>query len=86
MASTVSPTRSPDAEPNAAGTRPDTPAARMTARSADASWPTMLAVAVRPLLKITLMVPAPPAAASMTWLLVRMVPSEPVMTPEPSPS
>src|SRR5579864_7123111 len=33
MASTVSPTCSPDTEPKAAGTRSDTPEARMTARS-----------------------------------------------------
>src|SRR5450756_2624329 len=85
MASTVSPTCTVEVEPRVAGVRPLTSLARMIARSVAGSRPTMLASAVLPLANLTVIPPAPAeAAASTTWLLVRMVPSERRMTPDPS--
>ena len=55
----------------------------MTARSVDASRPTIVAFAVSPLLKVTVMVP-PSAAAEITWLLVRIEPFDVMITPDPS--
>ena len=83
MASTVSPTWTEPVLPSVAGFFPDTPEALMTARSVAGSRPTMVAEAVEPSVNLTLMVPAPSAAASTTWLLVTIVPSERRMTPEP---
>ena len=83
MASTVSPTCTLSLLPKVAGLRLETPAALMTARSVDASRPTIVAFAVSPLLKVTVMLP-PDAAAEMTWLLVRIVPSDVMITPDPS--
>ena len=57
-----------------AGVSPDTPSALITARSARASAPTTLAVAVLPSLKVTVIEP-PLAALATTWLLVTIVPS-----------
>ena len=53
--------------------------------SAAASWPMMTAFLEWPLANVTLITPTPPAAASITWLLVIIVPSERRITPDPSP-
>jgi hypothetical protein len=53
--------------------------------SAAGSWPRMTASLAWPPANVTLITPAPSAAASTTWLLVRIVPSERKITPEPSP-
>ncbi len=45
----------------------------------------MAAATERPVAKITLIAPVPPAAASITWLFVTIVPSERRITPDPSP-
>src|SRR5690348_3844170 len=52
--------------------------------SVTGSVPTIVARAVSPLLKFTVMVPPLPATAA-TWLLVRMSPSCDRMMPEPEP-
>ena len=52
--------------------------------SAAGSRPIMTAFLDRPLVKVTLISPAPPDAASITWLLVTIVASERRITPDPS--
>ena len=85
MASTLSPTLSEESLARVIGVSPETSAALMTARSEPGSRPTIVADAFLPSLKLTVMVPAPSAADSITWLFVTMVPSERRTTPEPSP-
>ncbi len=67
-----------------AGVRSDTSSALITATSVSGSVPMTSARAVEPSLKLTEIVPPPPAA-STTWLLVRISPSELRITPEPDP-
>lgn len=70
--------------PSVAAVRPDWPSALITARSVTGSRPTMSALAVLPSLNDTVTEP-PSAAASTTWLLVRMSPSLEMMMPVPLP-
>ena len=84
IASTVSPTCTLSLLPKVAGLRPETPEALMTARSVDVSRPTIVAFAVLPSLNVTLMLPPPDAAEEITWLLVRIAPSDVMITPDPS--
>src|SRR5262245_12381952 len=85
MATTCWPTcRSAD-EPSFAGFRLLTPDALITARSELGSRPRISALAVLPSLNVTRSWP-PLAASSTTWLLVRICPSELMITPEPSPA
>jgi len=66
--------------PSVAGVNPDTPAARMTARSSVPSAPTTAACAVLPSLNCTCRLRAP----LITWLFVRINPSLVRMIPDPS--
>jgi hypothetical protein len=79
-ASTVSPTATPSSVPKVMGVRPVTPTARTRARSWVLSAATTLAGTVRPVDCRTLTVPP----ESVTWLLVRIRPSDETTTPEPS--
>ena len=81
MATTGWPTCRSAELPSAAGVRPETPSALITARSSVAVVPTTVAVAVVPSLNRTSRSVAP----ATTWLLVRIRPSAVRMTPEPSP-
>jgi hypothetical protein len=82
IAMTSSPTCTESESPNFAGVSPETPSAWITARSLDGSVPTTDAFTVLPSAKVTVSFSAP----ETTWLLVRMRPSAPMITPEPTPS
>ena len=85
IATTSWPTsRLPDL-PMVAGVRSLTPSALISAVSVSGSVPSTVASAVEPSLNATEMLPPSPAA-STTWLLVRISPSELRMMPEPEPA
>ena len=71
--------------PMVAAVRSLTPSALITAVSVSGSVPRMVAAALVPSAKSTVILPLSPAT-STTWLLVRIVPSEVRMMPEPDPA
>src|SRR6476469_7464854 len=80
-----SPTLRPSESPRVIGVRSLGPlVSLMTARSVDASVPTIVAPYVRPSLRVTVIAPLP-VASPTTWLFVRMCPLLPKTTPEPAP-
>src|SRR5690349_7028072 len=79
IATTVSPTWTPEELPRVAAFSPDAPSSLIRARSFLLSVPTTFAVYVLPLLVVTLIDEAP----EMTWLLVTISPPLVMITPEP---
>ena len=84
IATTVWPTLTSLELPSVAVGRSLTPSALMTATSVATSRPTIVALAFVPSLKATVIEP-PSAAASTTWLFVRILPSSLMTTPVPVP-
>src|SRR5438552_7154154 len=81
MAHTHSPIRSVDESPSGATGRRGSPSTLMSAMSVSGSAPMRCACRLRPSDSLTVMRPA----RSMTWLFVRMLPSESMMKPVPAP-
>ena len=71
--------------PSAAGVRPETSSAWITATSVSGSVPMTDARFVVPSLKLTVIEPSSSAPAT-TWLLVRILPSSLNTMPEPDPA